>query len=365
MRLKDYVRYLWEDWFSWLLIVVTAVLCALSQIALGYPENLRLGYNGCNSCHVSPTGGGVLTAYGRQTSEELATVASDGDGKLLSFVTLPDWVAVGGDYRYVSIRTPQLQRSFVMQTDLELAMHPTPDVWVAGSVGTYGPDRKTEMRRNYVLWSPSDYVSLRGGRFFPAYGLMLPDHTAATRGPVGWQEGTETYNLEISVHSEWGELVVTDTFGGEESVTMNKEQGYRVRGEQPGAAVRAAVYLKSRGQAGASYWFHSTEQQDELVAGPFVMWGITRDLYLLAEADRKMVTAGFLPELPPPIDLTYTELGYELWRGVHLQLTHEYEHSNRYGVGLQLFPVPHAELLARAKYQDGQWTTVLMYHASW
>ena len=36
-----------------------------------FPENVRHGYLACTACHVSPSGGGVLTPYGRSLSAEL------------------------------------------------------------------------------------------------------------------------------------------------------------------------------------------------------------------------------------------------------------------------------------------------------
>ncbi|MFM8315618.1 MAG: hypothetical protein ACKOA8_15160, partial [Deltaproteobacteria bacterium] len=42
-----------------------------SSLALSYPEFIRHGYMNCTSCHVSPTGGGALTEYGRSLSDEV------------------------------------------------------------------------------------------------------------------------------------------------------------------------------------------------------------------------------------------------------------------------------------------------------
>ena len=42
-----------------------------TQNVSAFPEMIRHGYINCNACHVSPAGGGLLTAYGRTISKEL------------------------------------------------------------------------------------------------------------------------------------------------------------------------------------------------------------------------------------------------------------------------------------------------------
>ncbi len=347
-----------------LLLIAVLIWLTASVVALGYPENTRLGYSSCGSCHVSPTGGGALTAYGRSAGEELAAYSYEGAGRVAGLVDLPAWLSVGGDYRGVSVHSPTNSRSLFMQADLELAAEIAPHVWVDVSGGVYGPDKRGETRRNYLLWAPAEWVSVRVGKFFAGYGLGLPDHTASVRGPLGFGEGHETYNLELALTSPWGQLLVTDTFGGDEAVT-GTPAGYRVRANEPGCAARAAVYLGTKAQVGASYWFHSSTEQDELVAGPFVNVGVTRNLYVLAEADRHTVTSTFAPVTPPPFDVTYTEVGYELTPGVHVQALHQYNAGSSWGVGVQLFPVPHAELVGRVTWEGGTWSSLVMTHTYW
>ena len=43
------------------------------QSALAYPEMIRHGYVSCLTCHMSPSGGGVLTQYGRSLAKELVS----------------------------------------------------------------------------------------------------------------------------------------------------------------------------------------------------------------------------------------------------------------------------------------------------
>ena len=352
------------DWVIYTLIslIIGALLWAAlfgADPALGYPENVRLGYNGCESCHVSPTGGGVLKAYGRSTAEELSTWASEGSGQLFGAVPLPGWLAIGGDQRHVNINIPDanFHRKFFMQEDVEFAVNPVPYLWVAASVGMYGEAQDRQMRRNYALWSPTENLSLRVGRFLPAYGIMTPDHTVATRSGLGWREGAETYNAELSYRGSLGEVFFTNTFGSDEQVAADSRSGYRIRADKAGATVRGAMYLGQSAQVGASYAYASDKDRDVLTVGPYAIVGVTRNLYLLTEADRQYDWTADTHR-----DVSFTELGYELFRGFHVQATHEYNAGQVFGFAAQWFPVPHYEILARTKYVNDAWVHTLMLH---
>jgi hypothetical protein len=349
---------------KWLvtLIVVCAALLVMTQMALAFPENsARLGYTSCNSCHVSPTGGGILTEYGRGTSEELATFTTEGSGKLFGgAVPMPKWLLVGGDTRFINIKGEQFQKSFLMQSDIEAAAKVTDQVTVVGSVGMYGDEGKREVRRNYILWTPSENASWRVGKFLPAYNLMSADHTAAHRS-IGWGEGSETLNLEGIRREPYGELVATAYVRGNETITAD-DSGYKVGGNEAGGLTRLSAYLGDSVVLGGSYWYAFTPNvETKHTAGVFTNLGVTRDLYVLAEYDRQysLPTGGLEPAHR---DVTYTEVGYEVWKGVHLQATHEYNDGNQYGVGLQLFPLPHYEIYARSKRVGESWTHTLLFH---
>ena len=340
---------------------------AMAQMALSYPENVRLGYTSCASCHVSPTGGGVLTNYGRSSAEELSSFAREGDGDLLGKLHLPDRVAVGGDARYVSFRAGQYDRHFPMQSDAEVAVHPTDEVWIAASAGMYGEQRATEIRRNYVYWTPSPAASLRLGKFYPAYGIMVPDHTIATRAGLGYGQGQETYNAEVSWHGRRGDLTLTPTWGVDERVRLGSTTGYRWTTGDTGGTARATWYLGDRSLVGASGKYRRAHGVDTMAYGGYLSAGLTRDLYVLSETDyqadsdhaRKLVS--------------YTEVGWEVARGFHPQLTHEADHeygtttSHKLGVALQWLPLVHWELYTRAQYEviPHVWAYTLLGHYYW
>src|SRR3954471_17818007 len=52
---------------------VTAAIVAVSSAAHTEPIFLSRQYTRCTTCHYSPTGGGLLTPYGRSLTQELST----------------------------------------------------------------------------------------------------------------------------------------------------------------------------------------------------------------------------------------------------------------------------------------------------
>ncbi len=349
-----------KTWVVIAIMLLAALLGALiSCIALAFPENIRQGYQSCGNCHVSPTGGGALTGYGRMAGEDMAMFAPEGTGRLLGQISLPDRMAVGGDVRYLSLQTKDYRHDFPMQSDVEMAVRPSNEVWFDAAWGRYGEHHKAESRRNFVLWAPSENLSFRVGRFFPAYGIIVPDHTTATRQGLGFGEGQESYNGEAAVRTKYGELFLTETVSDGSSVELGHDPDYRLSHKNPGYLGRLAVFMGKTAQVGASYRLTTPDDGNwEQTYGPFAMFAVSKQLYMLAEVDRRATRDDHR-------DVALTELGYEAIRGLHFQLTEEYIDSGRPGVGIQWFPIPHLEALARAKYTQKSWISEFLLHLNW
>lgn len=350
-----------ENLLDLVLTLAAAAFFALaSEVALAFPEMIRQSYQSCSSCHLSSAGGGATTAYGRMAGEDMASFAPENSGQLLlGAVAPPEHLVVGGDYRWIRIDAPGFRKAFVMQNDAELGLKLSSEVWIDASFGRYGEAPKPESRRSYVLWTPADAVSVRAGHFMPAYGIMLPDHTAATRARLGFGEGQEAYAGELVLRGSLGEMFLTETVADGSSLTLGKDPNYQTSAQRPAYLARGSAFVGKAAVLGASYRLEADETGPGAETfGPFVLWGVTKELYLLSEWDRKS-------DKSDHVDVSWTELGYELVRGLHVQATHEYDQGNRYGLGLQWFPFPHVETLARAKYQAGVWTTQVLFHLSW
>jgi len=92
---------------------------------------IRHEYTGCNQCHADPTGGGLLTAYGRAQGELLLRTQygkpleeAGKPANFLWFADPPESVLLGGDLRYfyydmMPSSGPSTHDNFFMQADLE------------------------------------------------------------------------------------------------------------------------------------------------------------------------------------------------------------------------------------------------------
>ncbi|MCM2277908.1 MAG: hypothetical protein NDJ89_07505 [Oligoflexia bacterium] len=333
-------------------------LVALSFLAprgaFAFPELVRHNYANCTACHVSPTGGGVLTAYGRELSNEvLSKWGREGEGRFLwGRVKPPEWLELGGDFRTLNLKqessTGTRGRTVLMQADLEAAI----SYKALSLVGTYGiqdqavyPEDRFLSRRHYGVFRFNDEVSLRAGRFMQAFGINVPDHAIFTRQGLGWDQGSESYNVEVSYLGERYNLYVT-------GVLSRPDIDSRLR--EKGGSGSASVFLGNRYKLGASYFYGTSYNANRHVFGPFLVMGFTPRFFLLSELDfqRSFARTAVRPEWG---FVNYQRLDYEVTQGLHVFLIQQFSKLNfsrvatqkdAYGAGVQFFPRPHFELLA-------------------
>jgi hypothetical protein len=171
-------------------------------------------YARCTTCHYSPTGGGLLTPYGRAlSSQELSTTGRsatpDQPGKEQQFLfgALGDAlgpVSVGIELRpahlHLDFGGPSSNQDFFMTADV-LAAYRVKGWTVYGELGReplpQGP--KIDSYEYWVAHDPEEKgFGFRVGRFLPAYGLRLADHTAFTRLNLGLDVYDQLYAFELS-----------------------------------------------------------------------------------------------------------------------------------------------------------------------
>ncbi len=363
-----------------LLLIFTATIF-IQTAAWSYPELTRHGYASCSACHVSPSGGGLTTAYGRSLSKELLSHwGAEGEESFLYKVTPPDWLSVGGDVRTIQtyVDTPNFkqQKFFVMQSDLEIAVKYKKlyaDATAGSQDGPEGtPDRGHFLsRRHYLGYQFTDEVSLRAGRFYPAFGINMPNHSIYTRKDLAFDEGYETDNVEASYSGEKYDLFVTGILGR----TDDYESDW-----QRGAAISASYFFLDRFKIGLSY-LHSTLQTSARdLASVFGILGFSKNLYLLSETDFQWLRDTTGTGSSPHGAVTYQQLNYEFSQGFHLYLVEEISYldyneiltrKDSYGAGTQLFPRPHFDIEIEyrkernmgqyAKYYDTGWMMLHYY----
>lgn len=338
-----------------------ALLLSLASVrAFAFPENTRHGYPSCAACHVSPTGGGVLTPYGRGASEAFMTTWSfEGEAEPdYGYLGIPDWLMLGGDQRGVAYTSRGPDGAFPgptyipMELSGELAVYSpwAPNVVLDVQAGIYGPDRTLEYRRYYLKAMLSPNVGVRAGRFLPAYGVNTPDHTTITRSALGLGEGAESYNGEAFWLAPKGEVFVDAVFGQSSQAYLDSPQrvGTLRTDDYVGGTGRAAVYTDSRSSAGISAMsLRSFAGGKRDAVGVFAQQGLSDKAYLLTEADRLWERGS------PAANLSMAKLGYEVVPGLLPYVMGEQLATHSSGrVGAQWLPRPHWEVSAELRVAD-------------
>jgi hypothetical protein len=333
-------------------LVLLAILGNGPSPAWAFPEMVRHGYVNCTSCHVSPTGGGVLTAYGRELSGEiLSTWKKDGETKFAYFVDSPKWLSLGGDFRSIEVyrNTPTFldARFILMQTDLEAAVT-YKTLTLDGSLGYTDMTASNAIldrlisRRYFINYRPTDELSFRFGKYLLSYGINTPDHVIATKRTLQLNdEGTETYNVEAAWLGEFINIYGTAVLGRSSSPYLANETG---------GALNASVSIDTTYKAGVSYFHGTSSTGNRDVFGPWGILGFTSKFFLLLELDFQN-TFRSLPQGQLGL-FNYMKLDYEFIQGLHGYLSQELSRAdfNRvntlgrsYGIGMQFFPRPHFE----------------------
>lgn len=329
------------------------------RAAWAYPELVRHNYPNCTSCHVSPNGGGLLTQYGRKLSAAILSTWGTGNEKEPEFayglVPLPSWLDAQGMYRgvYAYQDTPFIQQGkyIYMQGDLEAAAHL--GKWTLdATLGYQNPPSAASFgdhilsRRHFVNYQATDEFSLRGGRFFPAYGINTPDHVIPTREDIGWDYASnqESYNLEGAwIGSKWNVIATVD-FGRPDSPDLHHETG---------GALTGSVALADHHKVGLSYFHGDAQTTTRNLVGPWAILGFTPHFYLLTEVDFQQKANKSGGGDPQWGAVNYQKLGYEVLQGLHFYATQDYSRldfkdastiRNSFGLGTQFFPRPHFEL---------------------
>ncbi|HVR21361.1 MAG TPA: hypothetical protein VMS65_16725 [Polyangiaceae bacterium] len=192
-------------------LVLLPFVCVLLTTARAdaYTWMIRHAYNGCGVCHADPSGGEVLTPYGRAQSDLLLRMRYDGKsadqvepGKasnFLGFLETPPNVMLGGSTRLASTLKGGEYRFFPMQLDL-YGQFRFGDFFFGGSVGLSkvpagSPHARaaqvtTGQGDSYNMISRNHYVgmdfaeqkfTLRAGRLNLPFGVRIPEHTLWVR----------------------------------------------------------------------------------------------------------------------------------------------------------------------------------------
>ena len=320
---------------------------------------VRHGYTNCTACHISPSGGGVLTEYGRELSRAILSHWGTENEIESSFaykiIKQPEWLNLIGLYRnlYAYQNTPFISQGMYifMQNDIEGAANTANHEWYFDLSLGY-ENKPTDLsawdhvisRRNYINYRPTEQLSFRAGRFYPDYGILTPDHVIPIKRDLGWDEGQESYNLEAAWLGEKVNLFATVVLGRPDQPSLNRETGF---------ALSPSVVLGDNYKVGISYFNGNGPTTNRNVAGPWAILGFTHRFFLLSEFDfqEQASKSGSFTTQHGAVD--YQRLDYEVIQGFHVYLTQDFSQlnfhdfqtlHNSFGVGTQIFPRPHFEV---------------------
>lgn len=345
-----------------------------AEPASAYPWMIHHGYTSCAQCHADPSGGGVLTEYGRAQGEILLRThyepQPDNPGEVKDFlfgaVPLPEALALQADVRGLVIPDPSNVQAILMQSDLRAAVM-TEKVLASASVGAVskgasaaqisgGDDWNLVSREYWVGYVPNKSFVVRAGRMNLPFGLRTEDHIldvrAATRTDLNAQQST---GVALFYNSRKWRAEVMGIAGNYQV----RPDAFRERGYSLYAAYAPSTTL----ELGVSSLF-TTAKADVITLGPrtrlaegaFARWAPHPKLVVMAEADLLLdrqdgaSATGFV---------STAILDYEPVQGLHLQAIGEQcdddlgdsAGSTISGTGAaQWFFLPHADLRLDAGY---------------
>jgi hypothetical protein len=207
---------------TWLVraLLVGACTAVLTGAAGAEPKFLSKQYTRCSSCHYSPTGGGLLTPYGRSLSHrelstfsEPASPATQGEpsgrgeeaflwgalGNALGPVHLG--IELRPSHLELSVAGFESDRNILMTADLIGAFRHN-DWTLYGQMGRQpevpGSPATFDSYEYWVARQPERGLGIRVGRYLPAYGIRFADHTAYNRSLLGLEQYDQIFGVELS-----------------------------------------------------------------------------------------------------------------------------------------------------------------------
>ncbi len=333
-------RRSWRRVVALTYLVLLAGALLLPRSAQAYPWMIRHDYTGCATCHVDPSGAGVLTQYGAAQGDILLRTrygasAADPDetpaaGFLWGALKPPDWFLPSGSFRSLILADKVGNAGFgtqliLMQADLRAAIVKG-GFRAYGSVGFVNVDGSAASvsgglvsRQYWVGWSfADDALLLRAGRIDLPFGIRQIEHVfyarVATRTDLN---DTQQHGVSLAYSGGLlrGEIMA---IAGNYQISPDeyRERGYSGYAEL--APVSNAAFgvssLVTHAKRDKTLFVPNTRQAH----GVFTRWSPVRPLVLLGEADliaQSAISAtGYATMLQADVEPT---------QGVHLIATAE------------------------------------------
>jgi hypothetical protein len=324
-------------------IVSLIAATLLASTAWAEPTFLAKQYTRCTACHYSPTGGGLLTPYGRLLSHrELSTTggtaaapasgAEDDTHGEQAFLYGALGNALGSVHLGLEMRPAHLRigypgghqdMSLLMNLDLVGALQK--NGWTAyGSVGREPPNSAVRDGRtlpdaafvsyeHWISYQTDHGLGIRAGRFLPAYGVRFDDHTAYTRSSLDLDRNDQVYGLEVSDTLGPSLIQVMVSPGKAEAILHDStHRGFSTAGRwQFDVAPRATI-------VGSAFYRHSTDVDPQSGAvGGALGYAPTSHVSIWTEADANLQTKA----VGGHSWVVVNETSVEVYRGIWLKFS--------------------------------------------
>lgn len=333
---------------AFVLVAIVLSFTLWDRPAQAYAWMIKHDYAGCNQCHADPSGGGVLTEYGRAQSDFLLRMrygAADSyepppsAGFLFNALKLPPSVLLGGDIRYATITKipngqPTPTRSFFMQADFNGQI--TSDRFrVGGSIGyadegallaslTHKPAGNAVSRVHWVgvdLGEDKNWL-LRAGRINLPFGIRNVEHTMWTRTVtrsdvnVGQQHGLAlAYN-----GSSWRAELMAIAGNFQVSPAEYRERGYSGMVEFA-AATNLGLGVSSLIRIAGRNLFFPQVPMTRHAHGGFLRYAPSKLFVLMAELDLLAYAPSGGAQQGGTVAMF--QVDFEPTQGLHLMVTGE------------------------------------------
>lgn len=342
-------------------LVIALVVLAAIRTAHGYPQFQLVKDQTCTSCHLSPSGSGLLSENGLTTAESISKWGTAPEF-LNKAVTPPAWLALGGDFRgaggFFAANSGREPVYFPMQAELYAAV--TAGAFsVHVTAGLRDPQYQNEARtlfasrEHWVQWqqNPGETtgVFVRVGRFMPVFGLRFAEHPLYERRYGGSPLYGETYAAAVEyVDPKW-EVHATG-FIKDPIQTDSIERGN-------GAALYAETRIAEKTALGAEAKLDVTPDDRHVYAGVTAKQLLSPDLLLQGEVmyvHQKVDAGGIQNQLVANAVASYFVGPFlvDLALGVfHENLAIRLQDREAADLNIHFFATSHLELLLANRFE--------------
>ncbi len=306
----------------------------------------------CSACHANPTGGGARNPYGSGVFvRQILSANYGGEESPVPLVdgSIGENIQIGTDIRATYMHgfpraivpeeraIEEMGSFFLMQGDLYLTAQLGPHVSFYYDQGTYGSQEIFTMLHYGA-------ATFKAGKFVPAYGWRIPDHTLYIREPQGFgpREKDTGVSMILDHPHATMEVGAFNGAGADSMFDRDMHRAYVGRFEARYSGDRLNLHLGSSGYLNVVG--DGEERTRALRFGGFGGMAYGRLAYLFEldefrdKPDRNHRIVGYA---------AFNELSLVVLEGVQLAGTYEFRDPNekisddglhRLGVSLNLFP---------------------------